>query len=81
MNNQEMGVPNERWQSQQRTAWAKLARSEAPKKEVQELAEQMLGGGEWPRQQGDSDQSPVPKAVADPAARLNATPVEGETND
>jgi hypothetical protein len=76
-----MDLPNERWQSQQKTAWAKLARSEAPQKEVQELAEQMITGREWPFQQGDSDQSPVEKAMADPAARLNATPVEGETND
>ena len=73
--------PNESWQSQQKTAWAKLARSEAPEKEVQELAEQMITGCEWPFQQGDSDQSPVQKVVADPAARLNATPVEGETSD
>jgi hypothetical protein len=74
-------TPNERWQSQQKTAWAKLVRLEAPQKEVQELAEQMITGREWPFQHGDSDQSPVEKAMADPVARLNATPVEGESND
>ena len=73
--------PNESWQSQQKTAWAKLGRSEAPEKEVHELAEQMITNCEWPFQQGDSDEPPWQKVVADPAARLNATPVEGKAND
>ena len=60
-----MSVPNERWQAQQKTAWAKLARSEAPDKEVQELVEQMITGRECLFQEGYPDRSPVQKTEGD----------------
>jgi hypothetical protein len=35
-------TPNERWQCQQKTAWAKLARSEALDQRVEDFAQQMI---------------------------------------
>jgi hypothetical protein len=37
-------LPNEHWQGQQKLARAKLARSEAPDKQVEELTQQMIAG-------------------------------------
>jgi hypothetical protein len=58
-------IPNERWQSQQRAAWAKLARSEAPDKQVEASTQEMITGREWLFQQEYPGQSPVQKAVRD----------------
>ena len=74
-------IPNERWQSQQRAAWAKLARSEAPDKQVEGLAQETIAGREWLFQQGYPDQSPVQKAVRDVAAKLEVTPADSGTAD
>ena len=48
-NNNKMGIrdagratPNEGWQSQRKTAWAKLGRSETPDQQVEDLAEQTI---------------------------------------
>lgn len=76
-----ISIPNERWQSQQRAAWAKLARSEAPDKQVEELAQEMITRREWLFQQGYPDQSPVQKAVRDVAAKLEVTPADSGTAD
>ena len=35
-------APSEHWQSQRKTAWAKLARSETPEQQVEDFAEQKL---------------------------------------
>ena len=53
---------NERWQSQQKTALAKLARSERPDQQVEDLAEQMITG-HWA----------VREAVRDLGANLEGT--------
>lgn len=74
-------IPNERWQSQQRAAWAKLARSESPDKQVEEFAQEMIARREWLFQQGYPDQSPVQKAVRDAAAKLEVTPADSGTAD
>jgi hypothetical protein len=76
-----ISIPNEHWQSQQRAAWAKLARSEAPDKQVEELAQEMITRREWLFQQGYPDQSPVQKAVGDVAAKLEVTPADSGTAD
>ena len=57
-----MSKPNEHWQSQQKTAWAKLARSEAPDQQVEECTDEMI-----------AEHSPVPKAVPAPQAGRRPT--------
>jgi predicted outer membrane protein len=76
-----ISIPDERWQSQQRAAWAKLARSEAPNKQVDELAQEMITRREWLFQQEYPDRSPVQKAVRDLAAKLEVTPADSGTAD
>jgi hypothetical protein len=74
------GIPNERGQSQQRVAWAKLARSEAPDKQVEELMQQVIAGREWLFQQGYPDQSPVQKAIRKLAAKPDVTSADNGQN-
>ncbi len=74
-------IPNEHWRSQQRAAWAKLARSEAPDKQVEELAQEMIMRREWLFQQGYPDQSAVQKVVRDLTAKLEVPPADGGTAD
>ncbi|SRR6266478_1240887 len=76
-----MSIPDERWQSQQRAAWAKLARSEAPDKQVEASAQEMITRREWLFQQGYPDRSPVQKAVRDLAAKREVTPADSGTAD
>ena len=57
-------TPNERWQSQQKTALAKLARSERPDQQVEDLAEQMITGH---------------SAVRDLGAKVEGTPANRGT--
>lgn len=61
-------TPSERWQSQQKTALAKLARSERPDQQVEELAEQIITG-----------HSAVREAVRDPGAKSEGNPADRET--
>jgi hypothetical protein len=63
MNKQEVNAPNERWQSQRKTAWAKLARSDALEKEVEALAEQMFTERKSLSHREYPDQSSVQKAI------------------
>jgi predicted outer membrane protein len=63
-----MSIPNERWQSQQKVAWAKLARSEAPDQQVEDFAEQMI-----------TEHSPVQRALRDLAAKLAVTAADRGT--
>ena len=76
-----ISIPNERWRSQQRAAWAKLARSETPDKQVAELDQEMIMRRECLFQQGYPDQSPVQKAVRDVAAKLELTAADSRTAD
>ena len=76
-----ISIPNERWQSQQRAAWAKLARSEAPDKPVEASAQEMITRREWLFQQGYPDQSPGQKAVRAAAAKLEVTPADSGRAD
>ena len=73
--------PDERWQSQQRAAWAKLARSEAPDKQVEASVQEMITRREWLLQQESPDRSPVQKAVRDLAAKREVTPADSGTAD
>jgi hypothetical protein len=76
-----MSLPNEHWQGQQKLARAKLARSEAPDKEVEASAQEMITRREWLFQQGYPNQSPVQKAVRDVAAKLEVTPADSGKAD
>jgi hypothetical protein len=83
-----ISLPNEHWQAQQKPAWAKLARSEAPDKEVEASAQEMITRREWllsPQkavfQKGYPDQSPVQKPVHNLAAKLNVTPAASATGN
>jgi hypothetical protein len=71
---------NERGQSQQRVAWAKLARSEAPDKQVEELMQQVIAGREWLFQRGYPHQLPVQKAIRKLAAKLDVTSADNGQN-
>jgi hypothetical protein len=66
-------LPNEHWQGPQKLARAKLARSEAPDEQVEELTQQVIAGREWLFQQGYPDRSPVQKALRELAAKLDMT--------
>lgn len=76
-----ISIPNERWQSQQRAARAKLARSEASDKEVEASAQGVITGREWLFQQEYPDQSLVQKAARDLAAKLEVTPADKWAKD
>jgi hypothetical protein len=58
----------------------KLARSEAPDKQVEELMQQVIAGREWLFQQGYPDQSPVQKAIRKLAAKLDVTSADNGQN-
>jgi hypothetical protein len=56
-NRKNFDMPNERWQSQRKAAWAKLGRSDTPDRQVEETANQMI-----------TEHAPVQRAVRDLAA-------------
>jgi hypothetical protein len=67
------GIPKEGWQNQQKARWSRLASSDVPNKQIEQMAKQMITGREWLFQQGYSDQSPLQKAVHDVAATAEIT--------
>jgi len=46
-----ISIPNKRGQGQQRAAWAKPARAEAPNQQIEESTRQTIAGREWLFQQ------------------------------
>jgi predicted outer membrane protein len=64
----EISKRNELWLSQQKAAWVKLARSEAPDQQVEDLAERTI-----------TEHLPVQRAVRELAAKLAVTSADTGT--